>query len=487
MRAGRIAMEKFFCKLRVILAITMLPIIIRPGDALPAGGQTNQSPPTNLQDKDAESFKIKVGVDLVTTAVTVIGTLASPLRAEDFIIYDNGVAQEVTNFSRDPRPLAVAILVDGSLSTAPYLPVLQIAAASALRRLKPEDQVMLYSFNSSILRLSDLTEDRVLIAEKIGKIKVAFGTNIYGTIFDAANRLKKNAPYRRRAIILVSDNCHIMGTHSVDSCRVELLENATTLYDIRTPGDTQGVSQCFKEDADIKQLAPETGGEVIDVRRPTSLQEGLERAISNLRMQYTLGFNPSAPGQNGSFHKLVLKLKSEDQCPGCRLLTRSGYYTGVAQVQPMPDNTPITPRQSSEEIDRLLVEQSISTAGSIDTDLPGIPFTVTTAEQKDSKGEPQIKVDLQIALAGVGFKNVEGKHACRLQIAIFYANSKRKILGSEWRILEGQLSDETYNEAMKTGYSFSAAVPLKAENQILKVVVYDEETDKVGSKLVRLH
>ena len=166
-------MEKFFCKLRVILAITMLPIIIRPGDALPAGGQTNQSPPTNLQDKDAESFKIKVGVDLVTTAVTVIGTLASPLRAEDFIIYDNGVAQEVTNFSRDPRPLAVAILVDGSLSTAPYLPVLQIAAASALRRLKPEDQVMLYSFNSSILRLSDLTEDRVLIAEKIGKIKVA--------------------------------------------------------------------------------------------------------------------------------------------------------------------------------------------------------------------------------------------------------------------------------------------------------------------------
>lgn len=479
-------MEKLLCKLKVILLSIAFLISIRPGDTSPTSCQTDQAPSANRQEQNADSFKIKIGVDLVTTDVTVIGTPQSPLGAEDFVIYDNGVAQQATNFSQDQRPLAVAILIDGSLSTAPYLPILQIAAASALRRLRSDDQVMLYSFNSSISRLSDLTEDRLLIAEKIGKIKVALGTNIYGTIFDAANRLKKNAPNRRRVIILVSDNCHIFGTHSVDSCRVELLENAVTLYDIRTPGDTEGVSQCFKEDADIKKLAPETGGDVIDVRRPTSLQEGLEKAISNLRMQYTLGFNPSAPGEIGSFHKLVLKLKSEDRCPGCRLLTRSGYYTGVAPAQPVPANIPIATRQSPQEIDQLLVERSIDTAGSIDTDLPGIPFTVNTAEQKDANGEPQIKVDLQIALAGVGFKMVEGKHACKLRIAIFYANSKRKILGSEWRILEGQLSDETYYEALKTGISFSAPVPLKAENQMLKVVVYDEETDKVGSKLVKL-
>ena len=479
-------MKKTFFRPKLILLIAAFLIGIRAGSTL-LYGQTKQSPPTNREETDSTTFKIKVGVDLVTTDVTVIGMPASPLRAEDFVIYDNGIAQEATNFSRDPRPLAVAILIDGSLSTAPYLPVLQIAAASALRRLKPEDQVMLYTFNSSILKLNDLTEDRLLIAEKLGKIKVAFQTNLYGTVFEAAQYLKKNAPGRRRAIILVSDNCHFMGTHSADSCRVELLETATALYDIRAPGDTQGVSQCFKEDADVKQLARETGGEVIDVRGPTNLQEGLEKAISNLRLQYTLGFNPSAPGGTGSFHKLLLKLKSEDACPGCRLLTRSGYYTGVAPAQPVPVNNPVTPRQSPEEVDKLLVERSISTAGSIDIDLPGIPFLVTTSEQKDSIGEPKLKVDLQIGLAGVGFKMVEGKHACKLRIAIFYANSKRKILGSEWRMIEGQLSDGTYYEALKTGISFSAAVPLKAENQMLKIVVYDEETDKVGSKLVRLY
>ncbi len=478
-------MKKSFCKLKLILSITTLLVSIRAGSTLLCG-QTGQSAPTNRRETDVESFKIKVGVDLVTTDVTVIGTPMSPLRAEDFVIYDNGVVQEATNFSRDPRPLAVAILVDGSLSTAPYLPVLQIAAASALRRLKPEDQVMLYTFNSSIIKLNDLTEDRLLIAEKIGKIKVAFQTNLYGTVFEAAQYLKKNAPNRRRAIILVSDNCHFMGTHSADSCRVELLDAAATLYDVRAPGDTQGVSQCFKEDADVKQLARETGGDVIDVQRPTSLQAGMEKAISNLRMQYTLGFNPSAPGETGSFHKLQLKLKSEDRCPGCRLLTRSGYYTRVAPAQAAPAKNPVIPRQSPEEVDKLLIERSIATAGSIDIDLPGIPFIVTTAEQKDRAGEPQLKVDLQIELDGVGFKTVDDKRNCRLRIAVFYATSKGKILGSEWGMLEGQLSDETYRQALKTGVSFSAVVPLKAENEMLKVVVYDEETDKVGSKLVRL-
>jgi hypothetical protein len=71
-------------------------------------------------------------------------------------------------------------------------------------------------------------------------------------------------------------------------------------------------------------------------------------------------------------------------------------------------------------------------------------------------------------------------------VAIFYINSKGKILGSEWRSIEGQLSDETYERVLKTGISFSALIPLKAENQRLKVVVYDEGSDKVGSKLVRL-
>jgi VWFA-related protein len=438
------------------------------------------------QQAAGESFKIKVDVDLVTTDVTVIGS-APELRAEDFIVYDNGVAQTVSHFSRDQYPLAVAVLIDGSLSIRPYLPLLQVAAASALRRLKPEDQVVLYSFNSGISRHGDLTEDRIQIADRIGKIQVALGTNIYGTIFEAANYLYKKAPRRRRAIILVSDNCHAMGTRSAESCGVELLETNTTLYNIRTPGDNASAyaSQCFQSDTAIRRLAADTGGEVFDAQRPISLQDALEKAISALRLQYTLGFNPSSPGSRGSFHRLEVKLASGGRCPGCRLLARRGYYAGVTAPLPPPETARVAPLLSPQRTDQLLVQRSIMTAGSIDVDLPGIPFAVRTKEQTGSGGEPQVQVDLAISLAGVAFKNVDGKRACRLCVAIFCADSKGKILGSDWKNIEGQLSDEAYRRALNTGINYSAVIPLKDKRQIIKIVVYDEQSDKVGSRLVR--
>jgi hypothetical protein len=216
------------------------------------------------------------------------------------------------------------------------------------------------------------------------------------------------------------------------------------------------------------------------------VQAALERAISRLRMQYTLGFNPSNPGEKGAFHKLAVRFASENRCPDCRLLARSGYYAGVSAPPPPPDEPRVTQAHSPQDGDQLLIRKSITTAGTIDLDLPGIPFAVTTTEQIDSGGQPQVKVDLQISVSGIAFKTVDGRRCCKLQVAVFYANSKRKILGSDWKIIEGRLSDEAYNRIAQTGIPFSTVVPLKAEKQMLKVVVYDEESDNVGSKLIRL-
>jgi hypothetical protein len=113
------------------------------------------------------------------------------------------------------------------------------------------------------------------------------------------------------------------------------------------------------------------------------------------------------------------------------------------------------------------------------------PFPVKTSEQMDSTGDPQIKVDLQIDLARVRFRAVGDRHACKLYITVFYADAKGKILGSDWRIFDELLSEETYNRIIKTGILLSTTIPIKVTKQILKVVVYDEGSDKVGSKLVR--
>ena len=456
--------------------------------------QQPESKATSQQKEQAaeqETFKISVAVNLVTTDVTVIGTPVSELKPEDFIIYDDSVAQEVAYFSQDQLPLAIALVIDASESIRAYLPMLQIAGYSTLRRLKAEDQVSLFSFNTSRTRLVDLTEDRFQIAEKIDKIKIAYGTNIYDSIYDNAAYLSAKAPRRRRAIIMVTDNCHNSMTgdsyHSPGSCRTELLESATLLYDVRTPGD-QGVFYCAEPDAEIQKMTEETGGEVLNVNAPMGLQPALEKIVANLRKQITLGFNPSIPGEKGKFHKLSIKLADEKRCPGCRLLSRSGYYSGVATALPTRDEKKDKkpPARSAEETDILLIKESIITASAFNMDMPGIPFEVKTTQQTDSKGQPEYKVDLLIHASGVKFKTVDSKHACKLRAVLFSANENGKVFGTDWRVLEGYMSDEAYERVMRTGISYSATVPAKMQNQMLKVVIYDEETDRIGTKVMML-
>jgi len=440
-----------------------------------------------------DDYKITLDVALVTTDVTVIGAAASELKPEDFLIYDNDVAQEISYFSRDQIPLAVAIVIDRSLTVQKYMSVLQIAAVSSLRRLKPEDQVALFAFDHHVQKLNDLTGDRSLIADKIGKIKNQLGTNIYDAIYDAANYLKKKAPQRRRAIILITDNIRMGDSgHNAKSSRQELLETATAIYNIKTPSDfgpsffwEANRRSLLETDPEIRRMAAESGGEVLDMQSGISIQAALERVISNLRLQYTIGFNPSDPGANRSFRRLSVKLAAKDRCPGCQLLTRAGYYPGIsAPLPPAARSEPKAPQKAASKPGKSLVEQTILIAGDSTLNFTDIPFTVRASDQTDLHGQPEVRLDLQIDFRRISFKNIEGSHAFKLRITAFYADSKGKILGSDWKVLEGELKEDMYFQTLKSGMSFSTTVPLKVQRQIHKIVVYDELSEKLGSRVI---
>jgi Ca-activated chloride channel homolog len=469
-------MAKFLCSIRKALLILPLLFVFQNPDLAQAQEITSEIP------------KIKIEVAMVTTEVTVLGAVALDLRAEDFVVYDNGVAQHVTHFSRDKLPLAVALLMDRSSSIKPYLPLLQKAAVSALGHLKAEDSVALFAFDDDLLKLSDLTSDRSRIDGIIGKLTIGNGTNIYDAISSVAEYLRGKAPHYRRAIILVSDNCQtVSGRVRGDSARVDVLESAATLYSIKTPGNNYAMDMrvrdpaCHDSIVMVQQLSEETGGQVLNVEASPSLQEALEKAISNLRLQYTLGFSPSDPGQEGSFHKLTVRLAPEDRCPSCRLLVRSGYYAGSPPV-PLANQIQLALPEPANKTADWMIQRKIEAAATINLDLPDIPFVARTARQTDSDGKSQIRVDLQIDFAGVGFKTVGGRRTCKLHLAVFFTDERGKAFDPEFRTLVGTLQEETYNRVLKAGMSISFAVPLKAPKQNLKIVLYDEGSDTLGSQ-----
>jgi Ca-activated chloride channel family protein len=474
-----------------------------------------------LKAQTQERYTIRSDATMVTSDVTVVGPDVADLDENDFVVYDNNVLHPVTYFSRNELPLAIGLLIDTSLTVQPYLPLIQLAAGAALRKLNPEDMVVLYSFDNFPDRHTKLIYDRVEIARKISKLNFELGTNIYETISDAAKYLQKNAPHHRRAIIMISDNYHITvsgnyqygvspmipvnqrdESEKAEKAGEKALEGAVTIFSIRTPSTGIDATGSLPR---VRRIVSDTGGAILDISRWTSLQSAVEEVLTKLRRQYTIGFHPSKLGEDGSFHELEIKFADANQCADCILLARKGYYVGIASPLPREqnDSKKQKTKYSPEETDRLLIQQSIATAGTYTyttgafgnsvedvvtnmrkSELSDISFRVDTSRARDSKGNTMLRIDLGIFPDRIKFLKSQNRYACKLHIGIFYFNQYMRTIGSDVQILEGQLEEDTYRKAFGYGIPFSAEVPLKVDKQYVSVVVYDENSDRAGSRLI---
>jgi Ca-activated chloride channel homolog len=442
-------------------------------------------------------YTISLKVDYVTTDITVKSPVIPELSAEDFVIFDNSIVHQVSSLSQDRIPLAVAILVDCSGSIKSYLNQLMIAAMSALQHLKPEDQVALFAFSSSNEKIGDLTEDRLLIAKMISQIRIGgfydlsgdihslgISTDILDTLYDAARYLKQQTPRRRRAILLISDNGHNLGQHSLSETRNELLEDAITMFDIVTSG---GVSFMGPSADSIGNLAEETGGEAIFVNSTKSLKEALEDAILKLRMQYTLGFYPSDLTKKGKLHKLEVRFVDKNRCPDCKIFSRKSYREGAGLPLPSPEPPQNRIAAPPEEIEQLLIQRSILIAGNSTQEMSQIPFKLTTKIRTASGSNTQFEIKMQIGPKGIAWTEMSAQHEYKITAAVLYMDKNGKMLDTKCWKLQARLSNEAYQHATEEGILFTTEIPALTPNRKLNVVVYDENSGRVGSKFIQVH
>ena len=79
------------------------------------------------------------------------------LQEEDFSVFEDGIKQDVTLFSRTNLPIALAILLDTSASMETKLPVAQEAAVGFAKRLRKQDLAEVVSFDSRVIVLQTFT------------------------------------------------------------------------------------------------------------------------------------------------------------------------------------------------------------------------------------------------------------------------------------------------------------------------------------------
>jgi len=279
---------------------------------------------------------IRVDVSLVLVEATVkdkAGRVMKDLKKEDFVLDEDGAPQQIAHFSRDQLPLAVALVVDLSNSIEPFIRPLRYATLTALKSLKPDDQVALFTFGSNVQRRVPLTRDKLEVSDQIEFFHTGGGTNINGALYEAARYLRNEGPAARRVIVLVSDNVPTVNEGVSPKQVVEaVLEADAAVYGLKVPGynplPARMAARSVGGLVNVGKVTAETGGEIFDIEKEGSLYLAFQALIERLKTRYTLGFYPTHKTEDGGFRRLNLRLQPGFGSKGrdYTLLSKSGYY-----------------------------------------------------------------------------------------------------------------------------------------------------------------
>jgi VWFA-related protein len=323
-----------FAKLSIISILISLSI-----GEVEVGSQTQQP--------NQPELTVKIDTNLVVIDALVVskktGRVIGALKREDFLVYEDGVQQEITHISQDKLPLSVMLLLDVSGSVQPELRQIQAGARYAMEQLKPEDELAVMVFAGGAKLIQVFTKDRSLIEDKIAGIKdnpLGFrgriGTRINEGVYQAAAHMDQATnPLSRRVIIGVTDNrsSAIPTGHSGSEALEQLYESGSVVCGLIVESGIFGRilgkagSPVGNLLGRIDSFADKTGGEVMKAKRE-EIAHKLVELIGHLRTRYTLGYTPANPNLDGKFRKLELKVTSEVEAREGKVVvrTRQGYY-----------------------------------------------------------------------------------------------------------------------------------------------------------------
>src|SRR5262245_18884260 len=108
-------------------------------------------------------YTLKVDVPFVSVDVTVqdaTGKTVNDLPKEAFVLYENGVRQDITHFLPVSTPYNVLLLFDRSGSTQDKWLLMQRAVAGFIASIRPQDRIAVATFDYTVEMQLPWTNDR---------------------------------------------------------------------------------------------------------------------------------------------------------------------------------------------------------------------------------------------------------------------------------------------------------------------------------------
>ena len=328
----------------------------------PMGAPVNASSdvvPEPGPEEVGEGEVIRVNTALVSVPVSVLdrqGRFVPNLKREDFSVFENGIEQPIAYFEPAEKPFTVALVLDTSPSTHFHLWEIKEAAIAFASQLRPQDRVLVVSFNEQVLLLTEATNDLNVVSSVIQEnANTGNATRLYDAV-DLVIKERLNKIKGRKAIVLFTDGVDTSSYLATYQSTLHEAEELDALiypiqYDtsdymraMQNPGSVTivssssnwpfgssstrtvysgqgnggapmpGTSKADYDRADkyLHELAEKTGGRLNQANDTAQLAQAFTRIAEELRRQYSLGYYPQSAAASGERRVIKVRVHQPD-------------------------------------------------------------------------------------------------------------------------------------------------------------------------------
>jgi len=305
----------------------------RVGNTIPARVSKPQAEEVSAGDV------VRINTTLVTVPLSVLdrqGRFVYGLKREDFHLFEDGVEQSIVHFEPTEMPFTVALVLDTSASTRFDLEEIKEAAIDFAKQLRPQDRVLVVTFNEEVYLLTEATNDFNRISEVIRrKVRTGQSTRLYDAV-DLVINARLNKIQGRKAIVLFTDGVDTTSYVASGRSTLQEAEELDALiypiqYDTKEyvskrnanlwpfPTAIFGNPIQASTDADYKRadrylhgLADKTGGRLYSANDPNQLAQAFTSIAEEIRRQYRLGYYPPAGASVGERHAIKVSVNRPD-------------------------------------------------------------------------------------------------------------------------------------------------------------------------------
>jgi Ca-activated chloride channel family protein len=255
------------------------------------------------------------------------GASVTNLDRDKFQIFEDGVEQKITHFSKDDAPVSIGLVFDTSGSMTTKMRKSSEAAATFFKTANNDDEFFLVEFNDRPKLTVPFTPDSDEICRRIAHTRPFGRTSLLDAIHLAMVQMK-NAHNLRKAIVILSDGGDNRSRFTAHEIKNAMLESDVQLYAMGI-FDLDDLHKHPIEEQNgpilLSELAEQTGGAMYTVTQIDQLEAVSERISRELRNQYLLGYSPMDAARDGKYRRVKVKINAPD-LSNLRTYFRHGYY-----------------------------------------------------------------------------------------------------------------------------------------------------------------